>query len=118
MRLSVAREHAPDILHLSADVVVLCVLLYPNTMAAQELFVLASLVIILETYFCQEVQLNCRVVLGAPTRMVLPLPRKSEVLLLLIFSFPQALSSTLEQPIPIFSVNLRFTMFSMVVNHV
>ena len=88
LRLSVTREHAPDILHLSADV------FYPNMMAARDFLGLALLVIILETHCCQAVKLNCRVVLGAPTRIVLPSPRQSEGLLLLLFSCPRALSST------------------------
>ena len=92
LRLSVVREHLPEILHLSADVI------YLNTMAARELLGLASLVIILETNCCQAVKLNCRVVLGAPTRIVLPSPRKSEGLLLLLFSCPRALSSSLSDP--------------------
>ena len=86
--LSVARKHAPDILHLSAD------LFYPNTMAARDLLGLASLVIILEIHCCQAVKLNCQGVLGAPTRIVLPLLRQSEGLLLLLFSCPRALSSS------------------------
>ena len=61
-------------------------------------FGLASLVIILETLCFQVIKLNCRVILGAPTRVVWPLPRKSEGLLLLLFSFPRALSSSLSDP--------------------
>ena len=87
LRLSVAHKHASDILHLSADV------FYPNMMADQDLLGLASLVIILETHCCQVVKLNCRVVLGAPTRIVLPSLRQSEGLLLLLFSCGRALSS-------------------------
>ena len=46
------------------------VLFYPNTMAAWDLFWrLASLVIIFETLCCQSFKLNCRVVLGTPTRI-------------------------------------------------
>ena len=57
---------------------------------------LAPLVIILETHCCQAVKLNCRVVLGAPTRIVLPPLRKYEGILLLLFSLPRALSSSTE----------------------
>ena len=56
-------------------------------------FGLALLVIILETHCCQAVKLKCRVVLGAPTRIVLTSPRQSEGLLLMLFSIQRALSS-------------------------
>ena len=52
LRLSVAREHAPEILHMSAD------MFYPNTMAARDFLGLALIVIILETHCCQAVKIK------------------------------------------------------------
>ena len=59
---------------------------------------LALLVIILETHCCEAVKSNCRAVLGAPTRIVLPSPRQSEGLFLLLFSRPWVLFSSLSDP--------------------
>ena len=69
LRLSVAHEHAPDILHLLDDVVKTLFCSIRTQWMLKTFLVLASLVILLETLCCQAVKLNCRVVLGTPTRI-------------------------------------------------
>ena len=69
LRLYVAREQAPDILHLLDDIVKILFCSIRTRWLLETFLGLASLVIILETLCCQAVKLNCRVVLGTPTRI-------------------------------------------------